>query len=57
MDSWNDHARYSVFDDIDWDKYEQLGFPPKKDLFTQNDPTNVSTGFFIRSFGIIFNSS
>jgi energy-coupling factor transporter ATP-binding protein EcfA2 len=46
LDSWNDNARYSIFDDIDWDKYEQLGFPSKKDLLTQNGPTNVCTTFF-----------
>lgn len=41
LDSWNDHARYLIFDDIDWNKYELLGFPSKKDLLTQNGPTNV----------------
>lgn len=41
LDSWNDYARYSIFDDIDWDRFEELGFPPKKSLLTQNGPTMV----------------
>ena len=39
--NWNDHVRYLIFDDIDWDQYGSLGFPSKKDLFTQQAPINV----------------
>ncbi|CAF4992554.1 unnamed protein product, partial [Rotaria sp. Silwood1] len=42
LDGWNDYANYSIFDDIDWDKFEDKGFPDKKDLFTQNGLTNAT---------------
>ncbi len=54
LDSWNDTSRYSIFDDIDWDKYEHLGFPPKKDLFTQNGLTIVCKNNFSAFFSFIF---
>ncbi len=41
LDSWNDFARYSIFDDIEWDKFDDLGFPSKKHLLTQNGPIMV----------------
>ncbi|CAF4862134.1 unnamed protein product [Rotaria sp. Silwood1] len=39
LNTWNDFADYLIFDDIDWDRYEELGFPLKKDLLTQNGIT------------------
>ncbi len=39
LNTWNDTADYLIFDDIDWDRFEELGFPLKKDLFTQNGIT------------------
>ncbi|CAF4079530.1 unnamed protein product [Adineta steineri] len=39
LDSWKNSARYLIFDDIPWDKFEQLGFPSKKSLLTQNGLT------------------
>ncbi|CAF1164495.1 unnamed protein product [Adineta ricciae] len=36
LDTWNDHARYSVYDDIPWDKFEKLNFPNKMQLLTQH---------------------
>ncbi|CAF1581087.1 unnamed protein product [Adineta ricciae] len=42
LDTWKDSARYLIFDDIPWDKFEQLGFPPKKALLTQNGTTIVT---------------
>ena len=41
LDSWNDYARYSVYDDIPWDSFEKENYPDKKNLFTQNGKTNV----------------
>ncbi|CAF2794228.1 unnamed protein product [Rotaria sp. Silwood2] len=37
LDRWNDYARYSVYDDIPWDDFEKLGFPPKQSLLTQQE--------------------
>jgi len=45
LDSWKDSARYLIFDDIPWDKFDQLGFPPKKALLTQNGLTMVCTPY------------
>lgn len=43
LDRWNDYARYSVYDDIPWDDFEKLGFPPKQSLLTQQEnPVFVS---------------
>ncbi|CAF1582324.1 unnamed protein product, partial [Adineta steineri] len=39
LNTWNDSANYLIFDDIDWDRFEELGFPLKKDLLTQNGIT------------------
>ncbi|CAF1434531.1 unnamed protein product [Rotaria sordida] len=39
LNTWNDSADYLIFDDIEWDRYEELGFPLKKDLLTQNGVT------------------
>jgi energy-coupling factor transporter ATP-binding protein EcfA2 len=50
LDSWKDSAHYLIFDDIPWDKFDQLGFPPKKALLTQNGLTMVCKNFFIFSF-------
>ncbi|CAF4786174.1 unnamed protein product [Rotaria sp. Silwood1] len=38
-DNWDDSASYLIFDDIPWDQFEELGFPVKKSLFTQNGIT------------------
>ena len=46
LDAWSDFARYSIYDDIDWDKFDDKGFPDKKDLLTQNGPTNVRRKLF-----------
>lgn len=43
LDRWNDYARYSVYDDIPWDDFGKLGFPPKQSLLTQQEnPVFVS---------------
>ena len=34
LDTWNDYARYSVYDDIPWDNFDKLNFPAKKNLLT-----------------------
>ncbi|CAF5001755.1 unnamed protein product, partial [Rotaria sp. Silwood1] len=39
LDNWNDSASYLIFDDIPWDQFEELGFPFKKYLLTQNGIT------------------
>ncbi|CAF1437120.1 unnamed protein product [Adineta steineri] len=39
LDSWKNSAHYLIFDDIPWDQFEQLGFPSKKGLLTQNGLT------------------
>ncbi|CAF4029748.1 unnamed protein product [Adineta steineri] len=36
LDLWDDQARYLIFDDIPWDKFEDLNFPSKKDLLSAN---------------------
>ena len=33
--AWDDFARYAVFDDIPWDRFERLDYPEKKLLLTQ----------------------
>ena len=35
LDTWNDYARYSLYDDIPWDDFSKLNFPNKKNLLTQ----------------------
>jgi hypothetical protein len=35
LDTWNDCARYSVYDDIPWNDFAKLNFPSKKNLLTQ----------------------
>jgi len=42
LDEWSDYARYSVYDDVPWDKFEQHNFPSKKGLLTQNGPLPVT---------------
>ncbi|CAF4781223.1 unnamed protein product [Rotaria sp. Silwood1] len=42
LDTWNDSASYLIFDDIDWDRFEELGFPLKTHLLTQNGVTNTT---------------
>ncbi len=54
MKSWKDSADYSIFDDIDWDEFENLGFPSKKDLFTQNGITMVCVCIQSSSHAFIF---
>lgn len=41
LDAWNDYARYSVYDDIPWDQFENLNYPNKKHLLTQNGQLHV----------------
>ena len=41
LDSWNDQARYLIFDDIPWDKFEERNFPSKKDLLSANGLVSV----------------
>jgi hypothetical protein len=41
VDSWNEYARYSIYDDIPWDEFEKRHFPSKKSLLTQNGSINV----------------
>lgn len=41
LDIWSDFARFSIYDDVDWDQFEKQGFPPKKALLTQNGLTSV----------------
>jgi energy-coupling factor transporter ATP-binding protein EcfA2 len=42
LDSWSDYARYSVYDDVPWDQFEDWNYPFKKSLLTQNGKLNVS---------------
>ena len=42
LDSWSDYARYSVYDDIPWDAFEDRNYPSKKGLLTQNGKLGVS---------------
>ncbi|CAF1545884.1 unnamed protein product [Adineta ricciae] len=42
LDSWHDYARYSVYDDIPWDKFATLNYPNKKGLLTQNGKLNAT---------------
>lgn len=43
LDRWNDHARYSIYDDIPWDEFEKRNCPDKISLLTQQSrPIQVS---------------
>jgi hypothetical protein len=41
LNTWNDQARYLIFDDIPWDKFEERNFPSKKDLLSANGLVGV----------------
>ncbi len=56
LDSWKDSAHYLIFDDIPWDKFDLLGFPPKKALLTQNGLTMVCHVQHIINFFSAFDS-
>jgi ABC-type multidrug transport system ATPase subunit len=46
IDDWNDGARYSIFDNIGWDQFEEQGYPNKKRILTQDGHFNVSDTHF-----------
>jgi len=54
LDSWKESARYLIFDDIPWDKFDQLGFPSKKALLTQNGITMVCCIYKFLSLFFLF---
>ena len=37
--TWNNYARYSIYDDVPWDEFEQLAYPEKTVLLTQSGRT------------------
>ena len=41
LDSWNNYARYSIYDDIPWDDFSKLNYPDKKSLLSQTGILNV----------------
>ncbi len=57
LDRWSDYARYSVYDDVPWDDFEdKWNYPDKKGLLTQNGEMSVSTSWVSVRFLFILSS-
>ena len=41
LNDYNDTARYSIYDNIGWDRFEEYGYPNKKRILTQDGRFNV----------------